>query len=163
MKLLHPLSAFTAVLLSVMLNGSALAEQKSMTYTVKTGPVMSRTVTHPGDQLGHSVIRTVRSDMTSSSDGEWDATQVVNYGATDMTAGKGTVAGFAIRTHKNGDQTFYMYQGTLRVVGEGDPPPMAGEGTVDVVGGTGKFANAKGSGTWVSEKGQSTIKLSVEY
>jgi hypothetical protein len=101
--------------------------------------------------------------MTSSSDGDWDATPVVNYGATDVTDGKGEVAGFAIRTHKNGDQTFYMYQGRLSVVGEGDPPPMAGEGTVEVVGGTGRFANAKGSGTWVSEKGQSVIKLNVEY
>jgi len=32
-----------------------------------------------------------------------------NYGRSDLIGGSGTVSGYAIRTHKNGDKTFYRY------------------------------------------------------
>jgi hypothetical protein len=127
------------------------------------GPVISRTVSNPGDRSDHEITRTVRRDTTTSSDADWDGVPVVVYGTYDVSGGNRTISGFALRTHKNGDQTFYTYQGKLSVVGEGNPPPMAGGGTVELVGGTGKFSKAKGSGTWASEKGESHIKLDVEY
>jgi hypothetical protein len=146
----------------VALSAPALAEQKSLTYVVKMGPVISKSDS-ASPQPEHKVINTVRKGTTSSADSDWDGTSLVNYGTSDFSGGKGTVQGFAVRTHKNGDQTFYTYRGNVKVVGDGDPPPTSGEGTVQLIGGTGRYSNAKGSGTWVSEQNQSRIKLDVQY
>jgi hypothetical protein len=102
--------------------------------------------------------------MTTSPDPDWNEVPALNYGQSDLVAGSGTVSGYAIRTHKNGDKTFYRYQGKIRAVTEGSAKYTAGEGTVDLIGGTGKFANAKGTGTWKSDKGgPATVKMDLEY
>jgi len=157
------LMTLSVLILMVLVSVSAWAEKKSVTYTTKMGPVLSRTVSNPGARAGHELIQQVRHDMTSSSDPDWDGTALTNSSQSDLTAGSGTVAGYAVRTHKNGDQTFYKYQGKLAAVGEGTARQTTGEGTVDLIGGTGKFANARGTGTWSSAKGQSTIKIDLEY
>jgi hypothetical protein len=154
--------AIAAVLFAMTLTAAAVAENKSITYVVNTGTTLSK-VNRTSDQPDHKVVSTLRRGMTSSGDRDWDGAAFVNYGTSDFSGGTGTVSGFTFRTHRNGDQTYYLYQGRLKVVGEGDPPLTVGEGTVELVGGTGKFAKAKGSGTWASEKGQSTIKLDLEY
>jgi hypothetical protein len=120
-------------------------------------------VDRPSTEADHKVFSTDRRGTTRSADRDWDNATFVNYGTSDFSGGSGTVTGFTVRTHPNGDQTFYLYQGKLKVVGDGDPPPTTGEGTVEVIGGTGKYANARGAGTWSSEKGQSTIKLNLQY
>jgi len=102
--------------------------------------------------------------MTTSPDADWNEVPVINYGQSDLVAGSGTVSGYAVRTHKNGDKTYYKYQGKLTTVAEGGTTYTIGEGTVDLIGGTGKFANAKGSGTWKAGKGSAaTIKMDLEY
>ena len=157
------LIALPVLILIALVSVSAWAEKKSVTYTTKMGPMLSRTVTSPGSRAGHELIQQVRQDMTSSSDQDWDGTTLTNSSQSDLTAGTGTVAGYAVRTHKNGDQTFYKYQGKLVAVGEGTARQTTGEGTVELIGGTGKFSNARGTGTWSTAKGQSTIKLDLEY
>lgn len=151
------------LVLMALLSVSAWAEKKSITYTVKMGPTLSRTVTNPGDRAEHELIQQVRQDMTSSSDQDWNGTVLTNSSQSDLTAGSGTVAGYAVRTHKNGDQTFYKFEGKVAAVGEGPSRTTTGEGTVELIGGTGKFANARGAGTFSTAKGQSTVKLDLEY
>ena len=157
------LMTLSVLMLMALVSVSAWAEKKSITYIVKMGPVFSRTVTNPGAQAGHELTQLVRQDTTSSSDQDWDGTVITNSSQSDLTAGSGTVAGYAVRAHKNGDQTFYKYQGKLVAVGDGPSRQTTGEGTVELIGGTGKFANARGTGTWSSAKGQSTIKMDLEY
>jgi hypothetical protein len=142
---------------------AAAGEKKAVTYSTKFGPVLSRTSASPGDRANHEIIQTVREDTTSSPDPDWDGAIVMNYGQSDLVAGSGMVSGYAIRTHKNGDQTFYHYQGQIQATGDGASRETTGQGTVDLIGGTGKFARAKGSGTWTSAKGGSAIKMEVEY
>jgi hypothetical protein len=143
------------------LSGNALA--RDITYATKFGPVLSRTVFAPGDRAGHELIQAVRTDMTTSSDPDWNEVSVVNYGQSDLVDGSGSVSGYAVRTHKNGDKTYYRYEGQVRASGSGNSKDTVGEGTVELVGGTGKFANAKGNGTYSSAGGVSTIKLKFDY
>ena len=152
-----------AVVLAVIAPAAA-AEKKSLTYYNQTGPVVSRTSASPGDTPDHEIVQTTRQDMTTSPDPDWNGVPVLNYGHSDLIAGSGSVSGYAVRTHKNGDKTFYRYQGKLTASSEGGEKYTVGEGTVELIGGTGKFANAKGSGTWKASKGgKSTINMEVEY
>ena len=157
------LMALFVLILIALMSVNAWAEKKSITYVTKMGPVLSRTVSNPGDRSGHELVQQVRQDMTSSPDQDWDGTMLTNTNQSDLTEGNGTVAGYAVRTHKNGDQTFYKFQGKVAATGEGAARQSTGEGTVELIGGTGKFAKARGTGTFSTAKGQSTIKLDVEY
>ena len=80
-----------------------------------------------------------------------------------FVARSGTVSGYVVRTHNNGDMTYYRFHGQLQVTGEGASRDTTGNGTVELIGGTGKFARAKGTGTWASAKGGATIKMEIEY
>jgi hypothetical protein len=102
------LALLFAVSLS-LLSGNLLARE--MTYSTKMGPVLSRTVFTPGDKSGHELVQAVRTDMTSGADPDWNETSVTNYGQSDLVDGSGTVSGYAVRTHKNGDKTYYRYEG----------------------------------------------------
>lgn len=156
------LTILTAVL--VLLASPAAAEKKSLTYESHLGPVLSRTSAAPGDRPDHEIVQTTRQDMTFSADPDWNEVPLINYSQSDLVAGSGTVAGYAIRTHRNGDKSFYSYQGKLRAVTEDGAKYTVGEGTVNLIGGTGKFANAKGTGTWKSAKGGvATIRMDIEY
>jgi len=146
-----------------LVSTTAAAEKKSITYYSKIGPVLSRTSASPGDKPDHEIIQATRQDMTTSPDPDWNDVPSLNYGHSDLIDGGGTVSGYAVRTHKNGDKSFYRYEGKIRSISEGGAKETMGEGTVELVGGTGKFANAKGSGTWNSAKGVSTTKMDVEY
>ena len=161
-RLFSVLSVAVAMLLSALVASEAMA--KEGTFIVKFGAMLSRSVSPLGDRPGHELVQSVPEGTTQSSDPDWSDVPVVNYGQFDLVGGNGTVAGSTIRTHKNGDQSFYRFQGRLKAATGGNLQDSTGEGTVELVGGTGKFANARGSGTWSSAgSGMSTIKMKVEY
>ena len=144
---------------SLFCSGSALA--KEITYTTKFGPAMSRTVLSPGDRPGHELVQAIRTGLTNSSDPDWNDAPVINYGQSDVVDGTGSIAGYAVRTHRNGDKTFYRFEGTVKAGADGKD--TVGEGTVELLGGTGKFASARGRGSYSSAAGVSTIKLDFAY
>jgi hypothetical protein len=139
------------------------AETKSITYTTNEGPVVSRAVLSPGDRPGHDLVQVTRTNMTSSADSDWNDSPVTTFGQSDVTNGTGTIAGYAVRTHKNGDKTYYRYHGTTKAVGDGNTRESVGEGALELIGGTGKFANATGTGTFSARGGVVTVKLTVTY
>jgi len=144
-------------------NPATAGEKKSVSYTSRFGPVVSRSIAPTGIKPGHELAQIVRQDMTVSDDPDWNDAAVLNYGQTDMAGGSGTVTGYAVRTHASGDKSFVTFRGNLRTVEEGGKKDLVGEGTVELTGGTGKFAKARGSGTWTSRGGESHIKMDVEY
>jgi hypothetical protein len=161
-KILTTLSAMVIMLSFALVAAETMA--KDVTFSVKFGAMLSRSISPLGDRPGHELIQTVREGTTQSSDPDWSDVPVINYGQFDLVSGSGTVAGYTIRTHKNGDQSFYRYQGKLKAATGGNLQDSTGEGTVELVGGTGKFANARGSGTWISTgNGISTVRMNIEY
>ena len=160
---MKPSRVALCVLVAMALSSAqAWAEKKSVAYVTKPGTVVSRAV-NAGPRPGHELIQQVRNDTTSSADEDWNGTTVTTSSQQDVTAGSGTISGYAVRTHKNGDQTFYKYRGNISATGDGPARQITGDGVIEVTGGTGKFANARGGGTWNSGKGQANIRIDIEY
>lgn len=160
-------STFFFVLLAGLAQGLQAAEKKKVTWTSKYGPVQQRIAAPVGGQAGHDLVQQVRQDMTASSDADFDGTTVVVTGQSDLVKGSGPIRGYATRTHKNGDQSFMKYEGTVKRSGDAINWQTLADGTVEFIGGTGKFANIKGSGTFTSKAGPdgggATVTVDVEY
>jgi hypothetical protein len=157
-------STLFLVLLAGLSQGLQAAEKKKIVYTTKSAPAASRTVISPGDHPEHRLIQQEQTNMTTSDEPDWNAAPVTVYSNSDVTAGNGNTSGYATRLHKNGDQTFYKFQGTAKSSGAGQG---TGEGKVELIGGTGKFKNAKGTGTYSSKTSDgstvTTVTMEVEY
>src|SRR5262245_41160235 len=103
----HASTVVTALaVVLALLAPTAFAEKKTLVYYNKTGPILSRTTASPGDRPDHEIVQTTRQDMTTSPDPDWNDVPAINYGHADLIGGSGTVSGYAVRTHKNGDKTY---------------------------------------------------------
>jgi hypothetical protein len=123
--------------------------KKKIMGTNKEGPPMSRTVVSPGDDPKHELVLSIRRDITTSSDADWNETEQIVYEQGDSVAGTGTHRAYFRRLHKNGETDYGPYEGTHKTtVKEDGSWETTWEGTYKVTGGTGKFKNSKGSGTY---------------
>jgi hypothetical protein len=123
--------------------------KKKITGTNKHGPPISRTVVSLGDDPKHElVVLAIYRATTTSSDPDFDGTEVIAYEQDDQVAGTGTQRGYYVRFHKNGDTDYGTYEGTHKTtVKEDGSWETTWEVTWKAIGGTGKFKNIKGSGT----------------
>ena len=110
--LILPALAFVVVSLSF---SAQAAEKKKIMGTNKWGPVISRTVVPlgPGDDPKHElVVLAIYRATTTSSDPDFNETEIIAYEQDDEVAGTGTHRGYFIRLHKNGDTDYGTYEGT---------------------------------------------------
>ena len=122
--------------------------KKKIKGTNKSDPPISRTVVSPGDDPKHELVLMIRRDTTTSSDPDWNETELISYEQDDQVAGTGTHSGYYRRLHKNGDIDYGTYEGTHKTsVKEDGSWETTWEGAWKTHGGTGKFKNIKGSGT----------------
>jgi hypothetical protein len=138
------------------------AEKKKIMGTDKYGPTISQTVVPlgPGDDPKHQlVVLAIYRATTTSSDPDFNETEVMNYEQNDQVAGTGPHRGYYVRHHKNGDTDYGTYEGTVKTtVKEDGSWETTWEGTFKIIGGTGKFKNDKGSGTY---RGKATAQESI--
>jgi len=91
------LALVTAAFVVVSLSFSAqAAEKKKIMGTNKLLPPISRTVVPPvpGDDPKHELVALmIRRDTTTSSDPDWNETEVIHYEQDDQVAGTGTHKG----------------------------------------------------------------------
>ena len=144
------IAAFVVVSLSF---SAQAAEKKQIMGTNKHGPLISRTVVPPGpgDDPKHELVALmIRRDTTTSSDPDWNETEVIHYEQDDQVAGTGTHRGYYVRLHKNGDIDYGPFEGTHKTSfkEDGSWEATTWEVTWKSIGGTGKFKNIKGSGTY---------------
>jgi hypothetical protein len=159
------IAAFVVVSLSF---SAQAGEKKKITGTNKMGPPISQTVVYPGDDPKHELVMLVRRDTTTSSDPDFNETELIVYDQSDSVAGTGTHRGYFRRLFKNGDTDFGSFEGAHKTtVKEDGSSETTWEGTSKVTGGTGKFKNIKGGGTYrgkATAEGASTeFELEVEY
>jgi hypothetical protein len=155
------IAAFVVVSLSF---SAQAAEKKKIMGTNKWGPVISRTVVPlgRGDDPKHElVVLAIYRATTTSSDPDFNETEVTTYEQADQVAGTGTHRGYFIRLHKNADTDYGTYEGTVKTTfkEDGSWETTTWEGTWKVTGGTGKFKNIKGSGT---SRGKATAQEALE-
>jgi hypothetical protein len=127
-----------------------MAEKKKITGTNKHTPQISRTVASLGDDPKHElVVLEISRSTTTSSDPDWNETEVIDYTQADQVAGTGTFRGYFRRLHKNGDIDYGTYEGTNKasVKEDGSWLETTYEATWKWNGGTGKFKNIRGGGT----------------
>ena len=105
------IAAFVVVSLSF---SAQAAEKKKVMGTNKPGPPISRTVVSPGDDPKHELVLFIRRETTTSSDPDYNETEVMIYGQTDQVAGTGTSRGYSIRLFKNGETTYASYEGMTK-------------------------------------------------
>ena len=72
------IAAFVVVSLSF---SAQAAEKKKVMGTDKLGPPISHTVVSPGDDPKHELVLTIRRDTTTSSDPDWNETEVMSLWA----------------------------------------------------------------------------------
>jgi hypothetical protein len=108
-----------AALVVVSLSFSAqAAEKKKVMGTDKYGPTISRTVVSPEDDPKHELTMNIRRDTTTSSDPDFNGTEIMIYGQNDQVAGTGgTHRGYNRRSFKNGDILFGSFEGSTRAQG----------------------------------------------
>ena len=93
------IAAFVVVSLSF---SAQAGEKKKIMGTNKQGPPISHTVVSPGDDPKHELTLTIRRDTTTSSDPDWNETEVMIYGQDDQVVpGTGTHRGYFRRLFKN--------------------------------------------------------------
>jgi len=129
------------------------AEKKKIMGTNKFGPPISRTVVPPGpgdDPKHELVVLNIHRLTTTSSDPDFNETEMMLYEQDDQVAGTGIHSGYYVRHHKNGDIDYGTIEGTHKTSFKEDGSWEAStwEGTWKSNGGTGKFKNIKGSGTY---------------
>jgi hypothetical protein len=146
------------------------AEKKKIMGHNKHEPPISRTVVSLGDDSKHElVVLNIHRVTTTSSDPDYNETEMMFYEQDDQVAGTGTHSGYYRRLHKNGDIDYGTYEGTHKtsVKEDGSWESTTWEGTWKSNGGTGKFKNIKGSGTYrgkaTAQEAFSDFEGEVEY
>ena len=129
------------------------AQQKKITGTNKSEPVISKTVVPPGpgDDPKHELVGLqIGRETQTSSDPNFNDIEHITYEQSDSVAGTGTNRGYFRRLHKNGDIDYGTYEQTHKTTfkEDGSWKETTWESTWKSIGGTGKFKNIKGSGTY---------------
>lgn len=141
-------------LLSLLQGQDAYAAGKRVSGTGKSVAIRSQVKTIPGDVPNHEITTTMRLDVFTSADPDWNNIPVSFTSYSDYIAGSGPYWGFNLATHAGGDQTFTAFEGMTKTVRNPDGSWEANfEGRHWLIGGTGKFRGITGSGT---HKGKAT-------
>ncbi|MDH4068838.1 MAG: hypothetical protein OEV30_00285 [Ignavibacteria bacterium] len=143
---LQPMEAMEKKIIS----GSGQSVRLSTVYSV-----------YPGDSPDHEVRYTIRHDLHTSGNPDWNNAQSILYGLLDQMGTNGTHTGYQIYTHSDGDQSFTKHSGkqSLQPAG-GGKMEVHFEGTFEWTGGTGKFEYMRGSGTY---KGKIDVNGTATY
>jgi hypothetical protein len=97
-----------------------------------------------GDEEGH-VLATVDQKQLyfNETTGEKNVSTSKNLMDINLKTGQGSLRGYGVETHANGDKIFRMHEG--KPVGKDH-----WKGTWSILKGTGKYEGVKGKGTWDS-------------
>ena len=105
--------------------------------------------TYSGPTAKTKVEVTVNRVSTTSDHPDWHDSQSTHHTLTIKAEGLTRQSGYGIRTHANGDISFYAYEGSIDTRVNADKSWESNwSGTWTSLGGTGKFANMKSSGTY---------------
>ena len=141
----------SSLLVAVVIMATSLTtwgEEVQMTGKNTPEATIAKT-TYPGPNRESKIEVTVNRYSTTSDHPDWDETHTTNHAVTIKSGGLTRHSGFGIRTHSNGDVSFYSFEGAVDTrVNEDKSWESSWNGTWTSLGGTGKYANVKGSGTY---------------
>ena len=109
---------------------------------------ISRTTSAIGDTRGHQLVHATTISSQTSSDSDFNGTVIREFTQSDEVNGSGKFRGYSDQTHKNGDKSYWQYEGSQSTATKADGSwEVTSESRYWAVGGTGKFKAIKGGGT----------------
>jgi hypothetical protein len=135
-----------ATLGGVLLAGPAFAEKMNCSSTRKSKEILSKEAIKPGDRPDRELVQSVRIDIVSSSNPEFDGTEQTVYGHSDLVGGTGTHGGYSVQVLKSGETMWTRYEGVTYKTGGGDRSERRFDGVFRFIAGTGKYKAIRGGG-----------------
>jgi hypothetical protein len=90
-----------------------------------------------------------------SPDPNWNNSQLIYHGVTDLVAGNGTQHGYYVNEHANGDRDCGTFEGKVTITGD----QAVIDGTFTFTSGTGKLKGIRGNGNF---KGRQISPTEIE-
>lgn len=161
------LALVTAIILSIVLPIHA-AEKKKFTLKTKLKATKSKTTVYLEDKPKHTLTQSVELRSLTSSNPDFNNSEIMHYVQSDSIAGTGSHRGYSFYYHKNGDKSYTKWAGTHKTTLKEDKSwEMNAKGNIEFVGGTGMFKNIKGGGTytchWTPKGGGCEAEVEAEY
>jgi hypothetical protein len=144
--------AYVATIAAVTLFGLSLsveaAEKHKQSGRNTFEHEISRTTSAIADTAGHQLVHATSIFSQSSSDLDFQGTVIRDFNQADEVNGTGKSRGYSDQTHKNGDKTYWQYEGSHKTMTKADGSwETTTESRYWALGGTGKFKALKGGGT----------------
>jgi hypothetical protein len=146
-------TAVVAILGILLAPGWSLAEKMDCSGSKKSKQRVSREVIKPGDRPDRELAQTVRIDVLSSKNPEFDGVEQTVYNHSETVGGAGSHSGYAMTALKSGEKVWVRYQGTHHVVPKGDSWESSHQGVFRYIAGTGRYKAIRGGGYY---QGKST-------
>ena len=137
----------------LLVSASAIAESMDCSRLQKSTRFISNQTIEPGDRPDRRMTQSVRVDVLSSKNAEWDGAEQILYGHSDSVSGAGTHMGYSVTTLKSGDKVWIKYEGVHHISKRGEAWEMPNEGVFRFIAGTGKYKAIRGGGYY---RGMST-------
>jgi hypothetical protein len=159
--------ALTVVVSSYQHNYSVAAQAKQMeisgTFTLGQ-PDSEPAVMVQEDSPTRALVQLVRKDELDSSNPDFSGAECTVNEQLETFGVSGSHRGYSYCVHKNGDKSYFRYEGT-QVVTTASTCEAQFQGTFQILGGTGKFQNLRGEGVYMSgDHGMLSIwRGTVEY
>jgi hypothetical protein len=117
--------------------------------------VTAETTLFPDDQPNHQLQIAEIHTTQKSPDPNWNNSQLIYHGVTDLVAGTGTQHGYYVNEHADGDRDCGTFEGNVTMAGE----QATIDGTFTFTSGTGKFKGIHGDGNF---KGRQISPTEIE-
>ncbi len=141
---------FSVLILSLGCLSASAGEKKKVSVIARTTWIANETLVTPNDPNGLTIYRVHRVYELTSSDSDWNATQMLEWEQGREFSGNGVHEGFDIEQHKGGDQVYQQFRGTHKLSKPFPDFEYLSEGNFEYLGGTGKFLKLKGKGKYTS-------------
>lgn len=116
-------------------SGSKVAKEQISSESIK-----------PGDRLDREMVQSVRVDIVSSRNHEFDGIETTVYAHLDHVGATGTHNGYSIYPLKSGEKLWMKWEGTHHLVMKGDAWEIPYQGVARFIAGTGKYKAIRGGG-----------------
>jgi len=117
--------------------------------------VTAETTLFPDDQPNHQLQIAEIHATQKSPDPNWNNSQLIYHGVTDLVAGIGTQHGYYVNEHADGDRDCGAFEGKVTMAGD----QAMIDGTFTFTSGTGKFKGIRGNGNF---KGRQISPTEIE-
>jgi hypothetical protein len=161
------LASFAFFVFSLLTASAALSESMDCSRTkIRKAELSSHTI-NPGDRPDRELVLQTSVDICTSDNPEFDGIEETVYVHLDHIGATGVHSGYTKIPVNSGETLWVKFEGTHKLVTQGDTWKLPYHGVFRFIAGTGKYKAIRGGGTYdgfVDENGKDeTLNCSAEY